>query len=217
MFGAYRGQPLGTFGALATLSFHDTKNLSCGEGGALMINDPGYVERAEIIREKGTNRTRFFRGQVDKLLVRRRLELPAVRHPRRLPAGAARVHDRIQRRRHAIWARFAAELADWAAAHGARLPVVPPHCEHPAHIFHLLLPSLDARTRLLAHLREALILAVFHYQPLHLRHGPPLRRAGGQCPVTEDVSDRLVRLPLFFQLTDDDQSRVIDAVRAFRP
>ena len=219
LFGAYRGQGLGTFGALATLSFHDTKNLSCGEGGALMINDPGHVERAEIIREKGTNRTRFFRGQVDKYTW---CDVGSSYLPSDILAAyllaQLEAHDRIQQRRHAIWARYAAELADWAASHGVRLPVVPPHCDHPAHIFHLLLPSLDARTRLLAHLREALILAVFHYQPLHLSDMG--RRYGGregQCPVTEDVSDRLVRLPLFFQLTDDDQSRVIDAVRAFRP
>lgn len=218
LFGAYKGRPLGTFGSFATLSFHDTKNLSCGEGGALMINDPQYVERAEIIREKGTNRTRFYRGQVDKYTW---CDIGSSYLPSDILAAyllaQLESHAQIQSRRHAIWARYAASLAPWAEAAGVRLPVVPDGCDHPAHIFHLLMPSLEARTALLAHLRERRILAVFHYLPLHLSDmGRRLGGVEGQCPVTEDVSDRLVRLPLFFQLTDADQDRVIDAVRAWR-
>lgn len=219
LFGAYRGRALGTFGEMATLSFHDTKNLSCGEGGALMINDLGYADRAEIIREKGTNRTRFFRGQVDKYTW---CDVGSSYLPSDILAAyllaQLESHDRIQQRRQHIWHRYERELAGWAAAHGVRMPVVPAHCEHPAHIFHLLMPSLDARTRFLAHLRDHLILAVFHYLPLHLSDmGRRFGGQPGQCPVTEDVSDRLVRLPLFFQLSDEDQSRVIEAVCSFRP
>jgi len=214
LFGTYRGRQLGTFGTFATLSFHDTKNLSCGEGGALMINDTRYVDRAEIIREKGTNRTRFYRGQVDKYTW---CDIGSSYLPSDILAAyllaQLESHALIQERRHVLWARYAAALAPWAAETGVRLPVVPADCQHPAHIFYLLLPSLAARTALLAHLRERRILAVFHYLPLHLSEmGRRLGGREGQCPVTEDVSDRLVRLPLFYQLTDADQARVVDAV-----
>ncbi len=215
LMGRYRGKALGTFGVFATLSFHDTKNLSCGEGGALLINDPAHVERAEIIREKGTNRTRFHRGQVDKYTW---CDIGSSYLPSDILAAyllaQLESHERIQARRHAIWSRYAEALAPWGAAAGVRLPIVPEGCEHPAHIFYLLMPSLEARTRLIAHLREQLILAVFHYLPLHLSTmGRKLGGTEGQCPVTEDVADRLVRLPLFFQLTDEDQERVITAVQ----
>jgi dTDP-4-amino-4,6-dideoxygalactose transaminase len=215
LFGRYKGRQLGTFGTFATLSFHDTKNISCGEGGALMINDPRLVDRAEIIREKGTNRTRFYRGQVDKYTW---CDIGSSYLPSDILAAyllaQLESHAEIQARRHAIWSRYAEALAPWAAQSGARLPVVPEGCEHPAHIFYLLLPSLQARTALIAHLRTRLILAVFHYQPLHLSDmGRRFGGSEGQHPVTEDVSDRLVRLPIFFQLTDDEQGRVIEAVR----
>ncbi len=215
LFGRYKGRALGTFGVFSTLSFHDTKNLSCGEGGALLINDAAHVERAEVIREKGTNRTRFHRGQVDKYTW---CDIGSSYLPSDILAAyllaQLESHDRIQARRHQIWSRYAEALAPWAAETGARLPVVPDGCEHPAHIFHLLMPSLDARARLIAHLRERLILAVFHYLPLHLSAmGRGLGGREGQHPVTEDVADRLVRLPLFFQLSDGDQSRVIEAVQ----
>jgi dTDP-4-amino-4,6-dideoxygalactose transaminase len=216
LFGTYKGQQLGTFGAFATLSFHDTKNLSCGEGGALMINDSRHVDRAEIIREKGTNRTRFYRGQVDKYTW---CDIGSSYLPSDILAAyllaQLESHDRIQSRRHALWNRYFEALAPGAAAAGVRLPIVPEHCGHPAHIFYLLMPTLDARSRLLAALREQRILAVFHYLPLHLSDmGRRLGGRDGQCPVTENVCDRLVRLPIFYQLTDDDQARVIDAVTA---
>jgi dTDP-4-amino-4,6-dideoxygalactose transaminase len=215
LFGRYKGRQLGTFGTFATLSFHDTKNISCGEGGALMINDPRHVDRAEIVREKGTNRTRFYRGQVDKYTW---CDIGSSYLPSDILAAyllaQLESHAEIQARRHAIRSRYAEALAPWAAQSGARLPVVPDGCEHPAHIFYLLLPSLQARAALLAHLRTRLVLAVFHYQPLHLSDmGRRFGGREGQHPVTEDVSDRLVRLPIFFQLTDDEQARVIDAVR----
>jgi dTDP-4-amino-4,6-dideoxygalactose transaminase len=218
LLGTYKGRQLGTFGTFATLSFHDTKNLSCGEGGALMINDTRYVDRAEIIREKGTNRTRFYRGQVDKYTW---CDIGSSYLPSDILAAyllaQLESHAAIQERRQALWARYAEALAPWAPDAGARLPVVPAGCQHPAHIFYLLMPSLEARTALLAHLRERRILAVFHYLPLHLSEmGRRLGGREGQCPVTEDVSDRLVRLPLFFQLTDADQTRVIEAVLSRR-
>jgi dTDP-4-amino-4,6-dideoxygalactose transaminase len=218
LLGCYKGRQLGTFGTFATLSFHDTKNLSCGEGGALMINDRRYVDRAEIIREKGTNRTRFYRGQVDKYTW---CDIGSSYVPSDILAAyllaQLESHAAIQARRQAMWSRYAEALAPWAAEVGARLPVVPADCEHPAHIFYLLMPSLEARTAFLAHLRQRWILAVFHYLPLHLSEmGRRMGGREGQCPVTEDVSDRLVRLPLFFQLTDADQARVIDAVREWR-
>jgi len=216
LFGSYQGQPLGSFGVLSTLSFHDTKNLSCGEGGALVINDAAFADRAEIIREKGTNRTRFYRGQVDKYTW---CDVGSSYLPSDILAAyllaQLEAREQIQRRRHQIWAQYQSALSDWATRHGIGLPTIPPGCEHPAHLFYLLMPSLDARTRLLASLRARQVLAVFHYLPLHLSEMG--RRFGGyegQCPVTESVADRLVRLPLFFQLSDADQQRVIDAVIA---
>lgn len=215
LMGRYKGRALGTFGVFSTLSFHDTKNLSCGEGGAILINDPAHVERAEIIREKGTNRSRFHRGQVDKYTW---CDIGSSYLPSDILAAyllaQLESHEVIQARRHAIWSRYAESLGPWASGAGVRLPVVPDGCEHPAHIFYLLMPSLDARTRFIAHLRERLILAVFHYLPLHLSAmGRKLGGRDGLCPITEDVADRLVRLPLFFQLTDEDQARVIEAVQ----
>lgn len=216
LFGTYRGRRLGSFGVLSTLSFHDTKNLSCGEGGALVINDASFADRAEIIREKGTNRTRFYRGQVDKYTW---CDIGSSYLPSDILAAyllaQLEARDEIQARRQALWARYQSGLSDWASRLGIGLPTVPAECVHPAHLFYLLMPSLEARTRLLAFLRARQVLAVFHYLPLHLSDMG--RRFGGhegQCPVTESIADRLVRLPLFYQLSDADQERVIDAVMA---
>lgn len=218
LFGRRGGQALGSFGALATQSFHETKNFSCGEGGALVINDPALIERAEIIREKGTNRSRFFRGQVDKYTW---VDLGSSYLLSDLLAAVllAQLEQReaIQARRQQLWQNYATQLAGWAAAHGARLPVVPADCEHPAHLFYLLMPSLASRQALIQHLRASGIQAVFHYLPLHLSEFG--RRQGGcpgECPVAEAVSDTLLRLPLYAALTDDEQARVIAAVHAFR-
>jgi dTDP-4-amino-4,6-dideoxygalactose transaminase len=218
LFGHYRGRPLGSFGALSTLSFHETKNVTCGEGGALVINDPRYVERAEIIREKGTNRTRFYRGEIDRYTW---VDIGSSYLPSDLLAAylLAQLEARaaIQARRQAIWQRYAAGLAEWAGSVGARLPVVPDGCDQPAHLFYLLMPSLEARTALIAHMRARRIALVFHYQPLHLSEkGRTLGGEAGQHPMTETVADRLVRLPIFYQLTDAEQASVIDGVRAWR-
>jgi dTDP-4-amino-4,6-dideoxygalactose transaminase len=217
LFATYRGQPLGTFGALATQSFHDTKNFTCGEGGALLVSDEAYVKRAEILREKGTNRSQFFRGQVDKYTW---VDLGSSYILSEL-LGAfllAQLEQReeIQGRRRRIWERYAAELGGWAAGRGVRLPTVPAHCEQAFHMFYLLLPGLEERTAFIAHLKARGVAAVFHYLPLHL--SPMGKRLGGEpgmCPVTEAVSDQLVRLPFCNDLTEDEQGQVIDAVRAF--
>jgi dTDP-4-amino-4,6-dideoxygalactose transaminase len=218
LFGAYRGRALGSFGAVATLSFHETKNFSCGEGGALLINDDSLIERAEILREKGTNRRRFLRGQVDKYTW---VDLGSSWIVSDVLAAALvaqlETRESIQTRRQRVWKRYAEELADWAKSNGTQLPTIPPHCAQSWHLFYLLLPDLVRRTAFIEHLRRSHIQAVFHYQPLHLSPmGQKLSGArAGDCPVTERVADTLVRLPLWADLRDEDISRVIDAVRSF--
>jgi dTDP-4-amino-4,6-dideoxygalactose transaminase len=219
LFGSYRGQALGTFGAVATQSFHETKNISCGEGGALMINDPSLIERAEIIREKGTNRSRFFRGQVDKYSW---VDLGSSFLPSDLLAavlcGNLESADEIQARRHSIWATYDCELGAWADRHGIRRPFTPPHCEHPAHMYYLRFRTLDDRTAFIAHLADSSVKAVFHYLPLHVSEfGERYGCRSGSCPITERTSDELVRLPLFFDLSDEELTRVIEACLAFTP
>lgn len=218
LFGRYHGRPLGTLAPLATQSFHETKNISCGEGGALVINDPELAERAEVIREKGTNRSRFFRGQVDKYTW---VDVGSSYLPSDALAALLfaqlEIRDRIQARRRWLWEMYAASLAGWAADGGVLLPHVPPHCDQPYHLFYLLMPTLDDRQNLIAHLKAAGVTAAFHYVPLHLSEmGVRFGGRPGDCPVTEAVSDRLVRLPLFLDLADDDQRRVIRLVKAFR-
>ncbi len=217
LFGAYRGKPLGTLGALSTLSFHETKNVSCGEGGALVVNDPRYVERAEILREKGTDRSRFFRGEVDRYTW---ADIGSSYLPSDLLAAflLAQLEEResSQARRREIWTRYVRELGPWANSRGIGLPVAPADCSQPWHLFHLLFPSLEVRQAAIAHLKERGVHAVFHYLPLHL--SPMGLRFGsrpGDCPVTESVSDRILRLPLYTDLSVDDQSRVLDAMLAF--
>lgn len=219
LFGKYRGKLLGTFGCLATQSFHETKNLHCGEGGALLINDTAYIERAEIIREKGTNRSRFFRGEVDKYSW---VDVGSSYLPSDLLAAflLAQLESRedIQAKRKLLWNRYLQGLSGWATANSVRLPIVPQHCEQAYHMFYILLPSIPARQRLIANLKELGILSVFHYIPLHLSAmGLKMGGRQGVCPVTEDASDRLLRLPFYNDLTEDDQKRVIDAVCSFRP
>ncbi len=219
LFGRQRGRALGTFGALATQSFHATKNFSCGEGGALLINDSALIERAEIIREKGTNRSRFFRGQVDNYTW---VDLGSSYLMSDLLAAllCAQLEQReaIQARRACLWQAYHAGLADWASSNGVRLPVVPGDCEHPAHLFYLLLPSLATRQALIAHLRGRGIQAVFHYLPLHLSEfGRRLGSQPGDCPVAEDIADRLLRLPLYEALSEEQLAEVIAAVLDFRP
>ena len=217
LFGSYRGKALGTFGALSTLSFHETKNISCGEGGAIVINDSAFVERAEILREKGTNRSRFFRGQIDKYtwVDRGSSFLPSDLLAAFLQAQLESA-DRVQSLRCRIWHRYAEELTEWCAGRGITTPVVPAHCVQPFHMFYLLLPSLEQRQSLIAHLKSRDILAVFHYVPLHVCDmGLKLGGASASCPVTVDISDRLLRLPFYNGMTEDEQTTVIEALRTW--
>lgn len=219
LFGKYRGRNLGTFGTFATQSFHETKNISCGEGGALLLNDETYFERAEILREKGTNRSRFFRGQVDKYTW---VDRGSSYLPSELLAAVLLSQleswQLIQQKRGAIWKQYNAKIHEWATQNRVRQPSVPEYCEQPNHMYYLLMPSLDVRTRFIQHLKEHNIMAVFHYLPLHISD-MGLRFGGkpGDCPVTEDISDRLVRLPLYYNMLPEETERVIEAVQQFKP
>lgn len=217
LFGKYKDRPLGSIGTLAALSFHETKNFSCGEGGAILVNDPGLVERAEILREKGTNRSRFFRGQVDKYTW---LDVGSSYLPADILAAylLAQLEQRgkVQAHRRWVWETYQQGLQSWAEANGVQMPCVPPECQPAYHMFHLLLPDLERRQALIAHLRRQGILSVFHYLPLHLSDMG--RRFGGQpghCPVTERVSDQLLRLPFHNALTPADLEMVLEAVQRF--
>lgn len=219
LFGTYKGKFLGTFGVMATQSFHETKNFTCGEGGALLINDPALVERAEIIREKGTNRSRFFRGMVDKYTW---VDVGSSYLPSDVLAAylyaQLEVRDEIQSRRERIWNTYWEQLGDWAAKHDVRLPIVPEECQHPFHMFYLLMPSLEIRQAFIEHMKSCGILSVFHYLPLHLSDmGRSFGGNVGDCPVTEDISDRLVRLPFYNDLSPEQQMRVIQAIYSFEP
>ncbi len=218
LFGRYKGRYLGTFGVMAAQSFHETKNIACGEGGALLLNDPALIERAEILREKGTNRTKFFRGQIDKY---NWVDVGSSYLPSELNAafllGQLEACQIIQSRRKQIWETYRTELADWAAANDVRLPFTPEYCEHPYHMFYLLMPTLERRQAFIAHMKERAITTPFHYVPLH--SSPMGRRIGGcpgDCPVTERVSDQLVRLPLFNTMRDEQAYQVMEAVSEFR-
>ncbi len=219
LFGRLGNKALGSFGPAAATSFHETKSFTCGEGGALILNQPSWIERAEVLREKGTNRTQFFLGQVDKYtwVDRGSSYLLSELSAAFLLAQLERWRE-VQSRRQALWERYAKELEDWACAHAVRLPYIPGGCDQAYHMFYLLLPNGGARDRLIAHLAERGILAVFHYVPLD--SSPGGRNAGIAplgCPVTADVSARLVRLPFFTGLSEEDQTEVIRAVREFSP
>jgi dTDP-4-amino-4,6-dideoxygalactose transaminase len=217
LFGSFRDRPLGTFGTFGTLSFHETKNFTCGEGGAILVNDPGRVQRAEVVLEKGTDRSRFFRGEIDKYTW---VDVGSSYLPSDILAAFlfAQLEARaeIQRRRQQVWERYACHLGGWARTQGVSLPVVPGHCQQAYHLFYLLLPSVASRRALIEHLSARGIQSAFHYLPLHL--STMGRRFGGRpggCPITEDVSDRLLRLPFYTGLAEADQDAVIEAVTAF--
>jgi dTDP-4-amino-4,6-dideoxygalactose transaminase len=218
LFARYKGNYTGKFGCLATQSFHETKNFTCGEGGALVINDPELVERALVIREKGTNRSRFFRGEVDKYTW---VDLGSSYLPSDLLAAFlyAQLEARqiVQEKRRRIWTRYYESLADWAENNGAKLPVIPPDCEQAYHMFYMMLPSESDRAALISHLKAQGILSVFHYTPLHLSEaGMKFSARPANCPVTEEASDRLLRLPFYTDLSESDQDLVISSVLEFR-
>lgn len=219
LFGQYRSRNLGTLGVFATLSFHETKNFSCGEGGALLINDPAYIDRAEIIREKGTNRSRFFRGQVDKYSW---VDIGSSYVLSDMLAAflyaQLEARELIQAKRRRIWHYYEEHLREWADENGVRLPVIPEHCLQSFHMFYLLMPSLQARQSLIRKLKERGVLAVFHYLPLHLSEmGRRLGGREGDCPVAEDLSDRLLRLPFYNDLSEDDLAWIVQAIREAGP
>ena len=214
---SYKGRALGTLGDFGCYSFHETKNYSMGEGGAILINNPAYVERAEILREKGTNRTKFFRGQVDKYTW---VDIGDSFLPSELNAAylwaQLEMADAINDDRLQSWNRYRAAFDPLARRGLAELPVIPEGCVHNAHMFYLKCRDLEERSALIRFLRERDILAVFHYVPLHtapagLRFG----RFSGEDVYTTAESDRLVRLPLYYGLTREDQARVIAAVNEF--
>lgn len=218
LFGKYRGKYLGTFGAMAAQSFHETKNFTSGEGGALIINDPKIIERAEIIREKGTNRSRFFRGQVDRYTW---VDIGSSFLPSDILAaflyGQLELRQKIQSYRQNLWHTYETGLRDWAAKREVRLPTIPDHCEQSYHMFYLLMPDLDLRQRLIQYLRERGIYSVFHYLPLHLSDmGRSYGGREGDCPVTEEISDQLIRLPFHNVLTGSEQEQVIEAILEFQ-
>jgi dTDP-4-amino-4,6-dideoxygalactose transaminase len=218
LFARYKGRYTGTFGCLGTQSFHETKNVTCGEGGALVVNDPQLLERALIIREKGTNRNQFLLGQVDKYTW---VDLGSSYLPSDLLAAflyaQLEARTQIQAKRRRVWEFYRDHLKSWAGETGVRLPMVPAECEQSYHMFYLILNSLQERQALISHLKSQGILSVFHYAPLHLSEmGRNFGAEPGDCPVTENVSDRLLRLPFYNDLTEKDLTRVASAVTQFR-
>jgi dTDP-4-amino-4,6-dideoxygalactose transaminase len=215
----YRGIYTGSFGSLATQSFHETKNIACGEGGALIVNDGSLIERAEILREKGTNRSQFLKGQVDKYTW---VDIGSSWVISDLLAailfGQLERADEINSRRLQIWDRYHAELMQWSNENKVIQPHVPEECEHVGHVYFLRFQHGEQRTRFINHMKEFEISCVFHYQPLNT--SPVGKKFGGfegQCLVAEQAGECLVRLPLFNSMSDDDQTRVIEATLTFTP
>ena len=217
LFGRYRNRYLGTFGTFSTQSFHETKNYSCGEGGALLINNEDYIEMAEIIREKGTDRSKFFRGEIDKYSW---VDIGSSYLPSDLLAAflfaQLEMRDSIQKKRKIIWETYYSELKNWAEENNVRLPHIPQYCEQPYHMFYLIMPSLEKRTELIEYLRERSICAVFHYLPLHLsKMGTKFGGNKMDCSITENISERLVRLPFYTNLCSEDQEYIINELKLF--
>lgn len=213
----YNGKALGSLGAMGTYSFHETKNYICGEGGALTINDPKYIDRAEILREKGTNRRQFFRGQVDKYTW---VDVGSSYVPSELCSAflyaQLEMMDEIAERRRTIYQTYRQRLKPLEAEGLCRLPRIPEDCDTNYHLFFLILPDGATRNALMQHLREQGILSVFHYIPLHSAPvGQTFGFREGDLPVTEELSARLLRLPFYYDLTVDDQDRVIREVTRF--
>ena len=217
LFGSYRGRPLGSFGGLSTLSFHETKNISCGEGGALVVNDPALMDRAEIIWEKGTNRSQFFRGQVDKYTWVDKGSSYLLAEP--LAAAVCAQLDfaeEIQRRRRAAWTTFQTGLPDWAARLGIRLPHIPEGVDHPSHLYWMAFPDLAMRSAFIEHMRHEHVQVVFHYQALSASAmGLRLGAIPGACSVAEAASDTTVRLPVFSDMRPDEIAHILQAALSF--
>lgn len=212
----YKGRPLGAIGDLGCFSFHETKNIISGEGGALLINNPALAERAEIIREKGTNRSQFFRGQVDKYTW---VDVGSSYLPGEIIAAFlwAQLEEAqsITVRRLGLWQRYHDAFEPLERAGRVRRPVIPDDCGHNAHMYYLLLRDLEDRTAFIERMKEGGVNCVFHYVPLHSSPaGLRYARAAGALPVTESIADRLIRLPLFVDMAESDQSRVVALVES---
>ena len=218
LFGKYKGKNLGTLGHMATQSFHETKNVSCGEGGALVINDTSYVERAEIIREKGTDRSKFFRGQIDKYSWTDRGSSYVMSDILAACLCAQLLEsEMIQEKRSERWEFYNSNLKGWAKENSVDLPSVPEYCEHPSHLFYLLMPSESTRNALINFLKENDIQAVFHYLPLN--SSPMAKKIGSnerEMPVTENISKRLLRLPLYLDLDMKEMSYIVEKIKEFK-
>jgi len=213
----YEGRALGTIGNLGCYSFHETKNFISGEGGALLINDRRFIERAEIIREKGTDRSKFFRGQVDKYTW---VDIGSSYLASELTAAFLYAQleeaDKITKTRHEIWERYYQLLLPLEKTCILRLPVIPKDCTHNGHMFYILLESQTVRAALIAHLKQHEIMAIFHYIPLH--SSPMGKSFCGEVrplPFTENLSERLLRLPCYYELTDSDILKVVCAIKSF--
>lgn len=210
----YKNNLLGSFGHMAAISFHETKNIISGEGGALLINEERFIERAEIIREKGTNRSKFFRGEIDKYTW---VDIGSSYLPSELIAAFLWAQmeeaESINQRRLKIWKSYNEAFEKLEKKGKIRRPVVPSHCKHNAHMYYLLLPDLKTRSDFLEKLKVEGINAIFHYIPLHSSPaGKKFCRTHSQLPNTMNVSERIVRLPLWIEMSDDDISFVIEAV-----
>jgi dTDP-4-amino-4,6-dideoxygalactose transaminase len=213
---SYDGKPLGTFGQLGTLSFHETKNVISGEGGALLINDPKMIERAEILREKGTNRSQFSRRQVDKY---RWVDVGSSFLPGEIIAAflLAQLHDaeNITAKRKVLWENYHHGLEELEINGLLRRPFIPELCTHNAHCYYIILESEAVRSNMIAWLQQHNINSVFHYVPLHSSPaGLQYSRTHGSMKYTDDLSSRLLRLPMWIGL-EEQQNRVINAVKAF--
>ena len=217
LFGKYKGKYLGTFGEIATQSFHETKNFSCGEGGAIFLNHDKYINRAQIIREKGTNRSAFLDGQVDKYSW---VDIGSSYLPSDLLAAFlfAQIERKeiIQNKRKIIWDKYKTHLESWAEKNKVILPYVPDYCDQAYHMFYLILENNELRNKFIMHLKNKGILAVFHYVPLHSSEmGLKLGNNISDCPITSDISSRLVRLPFYNNLSKNDQNHIIEAIKQF--
>ncbi|MFJ7609727.1 MULTISPECIES: dTDP-4-amino-4,6-dideoxygalactose transaminase [Serratia] len=214
----YKGKALGTIGHIGCFSFHETKNYTAGgEGGATLVNDPALIDRAEVIREKGTNRSQFFRGQVDKYTWR---DIGSSYLMSDLQAaylwGQLEVAERINQRRLSLWQKYYDSFLPLAQAGRIELPTVPADCEHNAHMFYIKLRDIEERTAFIDYLKEAEIMTVFHYIPLHAcPAGEQFGRFAGEDRYTSQESERLVRLPLFYNLSDANQRTVINSILSF--
>jgi dTDP-4-amino-4,6-dideoxygalactose transaminase len=217
VFAKYKDQWLGTIGNLGCFSFHETKNFSCGEGGALVVNDPSFLKRAEILREKGTNRSQFLRGQVDKYTwvdVGSSYVLSDLLAAFLL--GQLENMEKITARRGEIYDRYAAMLAPLVERDLISIPHVPQHCTVNYHMFYVLAADIEERARLIAHLERSGVLAVWHYVPLHSSpFAKTLGLPAAVLPVTDDRSARLLRLPMYYDLTDRDVAEVASVVLKF--